>query len=131
MGYHVYNNIRTYWNFYSTNPEFLQESDTHKCWEYVLHYELYHPEYKNVPLAVGGSEQARHGIILAKNQLAKKYNIDSIAVEYGYGNKEEFIEEYIAYAQNRIEEFEELDYKNPKDINEKLFKGGYFLWRNF
>ena len=30
--------------------------------------ELYHPEYKNVPLAVGGSEQARHGIILAKNQ---------------------------------------------------------------
>ncbi|MBQ7891001.1 MAG: DNA polymerase IV [Erysipelotrichaceae bacterium] len=39
--------------------------------------ELYHPEYKNVPLAVGGSEQARHGIILAKNQLAKKYKIQT------------------------------------------------------
>ena len=39
--------------------------------------ELYHPEYKNVPLAVGGSEQARHGIILAKNQLAKQYKIQT------------------------------------------------------
>lgn len=33
------------------------------------------PELKNVPMAVGGSEDARHGIILAKNELAKKYNI--------------------------------------------------------
>lgn len=33
------------------------------------------PELKDVPMAVGGSEDARHGIILAKNELAKKYNI--------------------------------------------------------
>ena len=39
--------------------------------------ELYHPELKSVPMAVGGSEQARHGIILAKNQLAKKYKIQT------------------------------------------------------
>lgn len=33
------------------------------------------PELKNVPMAVGGSEDARHGIILAKNELAKKYGV--------------------------------------------------------
>lgn len=33
------------------------------------------PELKDVPMAVGGSSEARHGIILAKNELAKKYNI--------------------------------------------------------
>lgn len=33
------------------------------------------PELKNVPMAVGGSAEERHGIILAKNELAKKYNI--------------------------------------------------------
>ena len=33
------------------------------------------PEYKNHPMAVCGSQQDRHGIVLAKNELAKKYNI--------------------------------------------------------
>lgn len=32
---------------------------------------LYHPELKGLPVAVGGSVENRHGIILAKNQLAK------------------------------------------------------------
>ncbi len=32
---------------------------------------LYHPELKGLPVAVGGSVEKRHGIILAKNQLAK------------------------------------------------------------
>ena len=35
------------------------------------------PLLKNVPMAVGGSEENRHGIILAKNELAKKYNIQT------------------------------------------------------
>ena len=35
------------------------------------------PELKNVPMAVGGSVEERHGIILAKNELAKKYNIQT------------------------------------------------------
>ena len=33
------------------------------------------PKLKSVPMAVGGSVDARHGIILAKNELAKKYNV--------------------------------------------------------
>lgn len=35
------------------------------------------PEYKNVPMAVCGSEENRHGIVLAKNELAKKYGIQT------------------------------------------------------
>lgn len=35
------------------------------------------PELKNVPMAVGGDPEKRHGIILAKNELAKKYNIQT------------------------------------------------------
>ena len=33
------------------------------------------PELKNVPMAVAGDAKARHGIILAKNEPAKKYGI--------------------------------------------------------
>lgn len=33
------------------------------------------PEYKGVPMAVCGSERDRHGIVLAKNELAKAYGI--------------------------------------------------------
>lgn len=33
------------------------------------------PELKNVPMAVCGDPKSRHGIILAKNELAKKYGI--------------------------------------------------------
>jgi len=36
---------------------------------------LHHPEYRNVPLAVGGDVEKRHGIILAKNMLAKKAGV--------------------------------------------------------
>ena len=35
-----------------------------------------HPEYKLVPMAVCGDPESRHGIILAKNELAKKYGQD-------------------------------------------------------
>lgn len=33
------------------------------------------PDFKRVPLAVGGDMQTRHGIVLAKNELAKSYGI--------------------------------------------------------
>lgn len=36
---------------------------------------LYHPEYRNVPMAVAGDPEKRHGIILAKNVPAKKKGI--------------------------------------------------------
>lgn len=32
---------------------------------------VFHPEYKSVPMAVCGSQEDRHGIVLAKNELAK------------------------------------------------------------
>ncbi len=40
------------------------------------------PALKNVPMAVGGDEESRHGIILAKNELAKKYNIKTAETIY-------------------------------------------------
>ena len=36
---------------------------------------LYHPELRDKPVAVSGDAQARHGIILTKNQLAKRYGV--------------------------------------------------------
>lgn len=36
---------------------------------------LHHPELRNQPVAVGGSEETRHGIILTKNEIASKYGI--------------------------------------------------------
>ena len=36
---------------------------------------LDYPQYKNVPMAVCGDPKSRHGIILAKNEPAKKYGI--------------------------------------------------------
>lgn len=38
---------------------------------------LHHPEIRDKPVAVGGDVEHRHGIILAKNQHAKKYNIQT------------------------------------------------------
>ena len=38
---------------------------------------ILHPEYRNVPMAVCGSPENRHGIILAKNERAKKYGIQT------------------------------------------------------
>ncbi|MBO5059414.1 MAG: DNA polymerase IV [Clostridia bacterium] len=35
------------------------------------------PELKNVPLAVAGDKESRRGIILAKNELAKKYKVQT------------------------------------------------------
>jgi DNA polymerase-4 len=37
--------------------------------------ELFHPELKEVPMAVCGNPENRHGIILAKNQLAKGFGV--------------------------------------------------------
>ncbi len=37
--------------------------------------ELLYPEYKRVPMAVCGNPEARRGIILAKNELAKSYGV--------------------------------------------------------
>ncbi len=36
---------------------------------------LYNPAIRELPVAVGGDVEARHGIILAKNQYAKAYGV--------------------------------------------------------
>ena len=48
-------------------------SDINHCYAQIE--EMLHPELRNVPMAVGGSEEKRHGIILAKNDLAKAANV--------------------------------------------------------
>ena len=40
------------------------------------------PDYRNVPMAVCGSQEDRRGIVLAKNELAKKYNITTAETIY-------------------------------------------------
>ena len=36
---------------------------------------LHRPELRNLPVAVGGSDKSRHGIILTKNEIASKFNL--------------------------------------------------------
>lgn len=38
---------------------------------------LSHPELRDKPVAVGGDSESRHGIILAKNEAAKKYKVQT------------------------------------------------------
>lgn len=45
------------------------------------------PDLKNVPMAVGGRVEARHGIILAKNELAKKHNVQTAETIYSAKKK--------------------------------------------
>lgn len=51
----------------------IVHSDINHCYAQIE--EMLHPELRNVPMAVGGSEEKRHGIILAKNDRAKEYQI--------------------------------------------------------
>lgn len=47
--------------------------DINHCYAQIE--EMRCPELRNVPMAVGGHEEKRHGIILAKNDIAKKLGI--------------------------------------------------------
>lgn len=51
----------------------ILHSDLNNC--YASIESISHPEYRKIPFAVGGDEELRHGIILAKNECAKKYGI--------------------------------------------------------
>lgn len=48
-------------------------SDLNNCFASIE--SIAHPEYRKIPFAVGGDEELRHGIILAKNECAKKFGI--------------------------------------------------------
>ena len=45
------------------------------------------PALRSVPLAVCGSEENRHGIVLAKNELAKRYGIETAETVYSARKK--------------------------------------------
>lgn len=51
----------------------ILHSDMNSC--YASIELLYHPELRGRPLAVGGDPEARHGIVLAKDQPAKKAGV--------------------------------------------------------
>lgn len=68
------------------------------------------PKYKNVPMAVCGSVEDRHGIVLAKNELAKKYGI--ITAETVHSAKKKC--PHLVIAQPHYEEYS----KFSKNVNE-------------
>ena len=45
------------------------------------------PEYRGVPMAVCGSPEDRHGIVLAKNEEAKRYGIKTAETVYSAKRK--------------------------------------------
>ena len=51
----------------------ILHSDMNNC--YASIELLHHPELRGKPLAVGGDPEARHGIVLAKDMLAKKAGV--------------------------------------------------------
>lgn len=51
----------------------ILHSDINHCYAQIE--EMKNPQLREVPMAVGGFEEKRHGIILAKNDLAKTYQI--------------------------------------------------------
>lgn len=51
----------------------IVHSDINHCYAQIE--EMMHPDFRNIPMAVGGSTEKRNGIILAKNDLAKKAGV--------------------------------------------------------
>ena len=51
----------------------ILHSDINCCYASIEH--LHHPEIAGKPLAVGGDPEARHGIVLTADYIAKKYGV--------------------------------------------------------
>ena len=65
-----------------------------------------HPAFRNVPMAVCGNEEERHGIVLAKNELAKSFGIQTAETVVSARRKcpslviaEPHYEEYVKYSK--------------------------------
>ena len=65
-----------------------------------------HPEYRNLPMAVCGSTEERRGIVLAKNELAKQYNVETAETVFSAKKKcpnlviaEPHYDEYAKYSR--------------------------------
>ncbi len=84
------------------------------------------PAYKNVPMAVCGSEEDRHGIVLAKNELAKKYGIQTAETVFSAKRKCPSLviarphhEEYVKYSRRVNEIYQRYtDLVEPFGIDE-------------
>lgn len=57
----------------SSEERIVLHCDINHCYAQIE--EMKHPRLREVPMAVGGHEEERHGIILTKNLKAKKYGI--------------------------------------------------------
>jgi len=55
------------------NDRTILHSDINCCYAAIEH--LHHPELAGKPLAVGGDPEARHGIVLTADYLAKKHGV--------------------------------------------------------
>lgn len=53
--------------------KYIFHIDINHCYAQIE--EMKYPQLREYPMAVGGHEEKRHGIILAKNDLAKKYGV--------------------------------------------------------
>ena len=51
----------------------IVHADINHCYAQII--EMMYPELRDVPMAVGGNEAQRHGIILARNLKAKAYGV--------------------------------------------------------
>ncbi len=51
----------------------ILHSDINCCYAAIEH--LHHPEFNGKPLAVGGDPEARHGIVLTADYIAKKHGV--------------------------------------------------------
>lgn len=84
------------------------------------------PAYRDVPMAVCGSEEDRHGIVLAKNELAKKYGIQTAETVYSAKKKCPSLviasphrEEYVKYSRRVNEIYQRYtDLVEPFGIDE-------------
>ncbi len=52
---------------------FIMHSDINHCYAQI--HEMMHPALAKIPMIIGGSEEKRNGIVLARNQMAKKFGI--------------------------------------------------------
>lgn len=53
----------------------IVHADLNHCYAQIE--EMLYPELRKVPMVVGGNEKSRHGIVLAKNDLAKEFHIQT------------------------------------------------------
>ena len=100
------------------------------------------PKYRGVPMAVCGSEEDRHGIVLAKNELAKAYGIKTAETVFSARKKcpelviaKPHYDEYVTYSKHANEIYQRYtDIVEPFGIDEswldvtrseKLFGNGY------